>query len=39
MLEFESKCTMGIDLAGLSKNTTGIAMLKKQNGENQISLY
>jgi predicted nuclease with RNAse H fold len=28
MLEFESKCTMGIDLAGLSKNPTGIARLK-----------
>lgn len=28
MLEHESKCTIGIDLAGLSKNPTGIAQLK-----------
>jgi predicted nuclease with RNAse H fold len=28
MLEFEGKCTIGIDLAGLSKNPTGLALLK-----------
>ncbi len=28
MLEFESKCTIGIDLAALSKNPTGLALLK-----------
>jgi len=28
MLEFKSKCTIGIDLAGLSKNPTGLALLK-----------
>ena len=28
MSEFEGKCTIGIDLAGLSKNPTGLALLK-----------
>jgi predicted nuclease with RNAse H fold len=28
MLEFHDKCTIGIDLAGLNKNPTGLALLK-----------
>jgi predicted nuclease with RNAse H fold len=28
MLEFEGKCIIGIDLAGISKNPTGLALLE-----------
>jgi predicted nuclease with RNAse H fold len=36
MLEFEGKCTIGIDLAALSKNPTGIAQLKDKTAKTSL---
>ncbi|MCW4045550.1 MAG: DUF429 domain-containing protein [Candidatus Bathyarchaeota archaeon] len=36
MLKFDGECTIGIDLAGLSKNPTGIALLKNKTVETSV---
>jgi len=36
MLELDGKCTIGIDLAGLSKNPTGMALLRDKTVETSL---
>jgi predicted nuclease with RNAse H fold len=36
MFELDGKCTIGIDLAALSKNPTGLALLKGREAETSL---